>query len=98
MYSALNCHNVAKQAEIYLWYLWLNVVSTGNVVFQEDLTITSMSYLDMLQQFLIPQLDEDDQERRIHLQHTAHPHITLLKCASTSTPVSQVGGLVERRR
>jgi hypothetical protein len=44
-------------------------------------------YLDMLEQFLIPQLDDDDQEGHIHFQ-----------CASTSTPVSQVGGLVERRR
>jgi len=25
-------------------------------------------YLDMLQEFLIPHLDEDDQERRIHFQ------------------------------
>jgi len=25
-------------------------------------------YLDMLQEFLIPQLDEDDQKRRIHFQ------------------------------
>jgi hypothetical protein len=32
-------------------------------------------YLDMLQQFLIPQLDEDDQEGRIHFQEDgAHPH------------------------
>jgi hypothetical protein len=31
-----------------------------------EMTITSIVYLDMLQQFLIPQLDEDDQEGRIH--------------------------------
>jgi hypothetical protein len=28
--------------------------------------ITGIVYLDMLQRFLIPQLDEDDQEGRIH--------------------------------
>jgi hypothetical protein len=59
-----------------------------------ETTITGIVYLDMLQQFLIPQLDEDDQGRR---SKTAHPLITLKKCASTSTPVSQIGGLVERR-
>jgi hypothetical protein len=62
-----------------------------------EMTITGIVYLDMPQQFLIPQLDKNDQEGRIHFQQTAHPPITL-KCASTSTPVSQVGGLVERRR
>jgi hypothetical protein len=51
------------------------------------LRLGGIVYLDMLEQFLIPQLDEDDQEGHIHLQ-----------CASTSTPVSQVSGLVERRR
>jgi hypothetical protein len=29
-------------------------------------TISGIVYLDMLQQFLIPQLDEDDQEGRIN--------------------------------
>jgi hypothetical protein len=54
----------------------------------------------MLKQFLIPQLDEDDQEGLIHFQKdgAARPLITLKKSASTLTPVSQVGGLVERRR
>jgi hypothetical protein len=55
-------------------------------------TITSIVYLDMLQQFLIPQLDEDDQDRRIHSSKTEHPLIALEKCASTSAPVSLVGG------
>jgi hypothetical protein len=32
-----------------------------------EITITGIVYLDMLQEFLIPQLDEDDQEGRIHL-------------------------------
>jgi hypothetical protein len=40
-----------------------------------ETTITSIMYLDMLQQFLIPHLDEDDQEGRIHFQqHGAPPH------------------------
>ena len=30
-------------------------------------------YLDMLQEFLIPQLDEDDQEGRIHFQQDGAP-------------------------
>ena len=33
-----------------------------------ETTITGIVYLDMLQEFLIPQLDEDDQEGRIHFQ------------------------------
>jgi hypothetical protein len=33
-----------------------------------ETTITGIVYLDMLQQFLIPQLDKDDQEGRIHFQ------------------------------
>ena len=33
-----------------------------------ETTITGIVYLDMLQEFLIPQLDEDDQERHIHFQ------------------------------
>ncbi|PNF35740.1 hypothetical protein B7P43_G15308, partial [Cryptotermes secundus] len=41
-----------------------------------ETTITSIIYLDMLfQEFLIPQLDEDNQERRIHFQQdSAPPH------------------------
>jgi hypothetical protein len=33
-----------------------------------ETTITGIVYLDMLQQFLIPQLDKDDQEGRVHFQ------------------------------
>jgi hypothetical protein len=36
-------------------------------------TITGIVYLDMLQQFLIPQLDEDDQERSISFQQDGEP-------------------------
>jgi len=57
-----------------------------------ETTITGIVYLDMLQDFLIPQLDEGDQEGRIHFQQDSAPLINLEKCASTSTPVSQVGG------
>jgi hypothetical protein len=62
-----------------------------------ETTITSIVYLDMLQQFLIPHLYEDDQEGRIHFQQDDAPPHYLEEVASTSTPVSQVGGLVERR-
>ena len=46
-------------------------------MFQKELynfeTITGIVYLDMLQEFLIPQLDEDDQQRRIHFQQDGAP-------------------------
>ena len=38
-----------------------------------ETTITCIVYLDMLQEFLIPQLDEDDQEGRIHFQQDGAP-------------------------
>jgi hypothetical protein len=38
-----------------------------------ETTITGIVYLDMLQQFLIPQLDEDNQEERIHFQQAGAP-------------------------
>jgi hypothetical protein len=37
-------------------------------------TITRIVYLDMLQQFLSTQLDEDDQEGRIHFHQNGAPH------------------------
>jgi hypothetical protein len=53
----------------------------------------------MLQQFLIPQLDEDDQEGRIHFQQDgATPHYLEEMRDYLNPPFSQVGGLVERRR
>jgi hypothetical protein len=68
-------------------------------------TNTGLVYLDMLQQFLIPQLDEDDQEGRSHFLQKAHPPHSLpwtgarvLQHPFIATPVSQVGGVVERRR
>jgi hypothetical protein len=38
-----------------------------------ETTITGILYLDMLQQFLIPQLDEDDQDGRIYFQQDGAP-------------------------
>ena len=37
------------------------------------MTITGIIYFDMLQEFLIPQLDKDDQEGHIHLQQDGAP-------------------------
>jgi hypothetical protein len=44
----------------------------GPFFFMET-TITSIVYLDVFQQFLIPQLDEDDEEGRIHFQQDGAP-------------------------
>jgi hypothetical protein len=38
-----------------------------------ETAITGIVYLDMLQPFFIPQLDEDDQEGRIHYQQEGAP-------------------------
>ncbi|PNF20647.1 hypothetical protein B7P43_G03034 [Cryptotermes secundus] len=38
-----------------------------------ETTITGSVFLDVLQEFLIPQLDEDDQEGRIHFQQDGAP-------------------------
>jgi hypothetical protein len=59
-----------------------------------ETTFTGIVYLDMLQQFLIPQLDENDQEGRITSSKTAHPLITMKKCASILVPVSEHGYFV----
>jgi hypothetical protein len=63
-----------------------------------ETTIICIVYLDMLQQFLIPQLDEDDQEGRIHLQQDGAPPYYIEEVRDYPTPVSQVGGLIEQRR
>jgi hypothetical protein len=61
------------------------------------MTITRTMYLDMIQQFLIPQLEEDDQEGHSHFQQDGTPpHYFEEVC--TSTPVAQVVELVERRQ
>jgi hypothetical protein len=57
-----------------------------------EMTITGIVYLDMLQQLLFLQLDPFTSSKM------AHPLTTLEKCASTSTPVSQVGGVAELRQ
>jgi hypothetical protein len=41
--------------------------------FFTEMTITRIVYLDVLQRFLIPQLDEDDQEPSIHFQQDGAP-------------------------
>ena len=65
-------------------------------VFQKELynfeSFTGIVYLDMLQAFLIPQLDEDDQEERIHFQQDGAPPHYLGEVREYLTPVSQVGG------
>jgi hypothetical protein len=38
-----------------------------------ETTITGIVYLDMLQQFLIPQLDGDDQEGSLHFKKDGAP-------------------------
>jgi hypothetical protein len=50
----------------------MHVTVYGPFFFMET-TITSIVYLDMLQQFLIPQLDENDQEGHIHFQQYGTP-------------------------
>jgi hypothetical protein len=61
-----------------------------------ETTTTGIVYLNMLQQYLIAQLDKSDQEGRIHFQQDGAPPfpplITLEKCASTSAPVDWQSG------
>jgi hypothetical protein len=71
-------------------------VTVHGPFFLLETTITGIVYLDVLQQFLIPQLDEDD--KKDAFTSSKPPLITLKKCASTSTPVSLVGESVERGR
>ena len=53
------------------------ILSSLYRVFRKELynfeNFTGIVYLDMLQEFLIPQLDEDDQEERIHFQQDGAP-------------------------
>jgi hypothetical protein len=48
-----------------------------------ETTITGIVYQDMLQQFVISQLDEDDKEGSIHFQHS--PHYLAEVCENLST-------------
>jgi hypothetical protein len=71
----------------------MHITVYGPFFFMET-TITGIVYLDMLQQFLIPQLDEDDQERRIHFQQDgAHSHYLeeVCECLNTSFPCRWIG-------
>jgi hypothetical protein len=57
--------------------------------------ITDIVYLDMLQHFILPQLDEDDQEGHIHFQQDGSPSSRPWRSARVpQQPVSQIGGLV----
>jgi hypothetical protein len=63
-------------------------------LFFMETTITSIMYLDMLQQFLIPQLDEDYQDGRIHFQQNgAPPHYLgeVRKYRNTRVPGQWIG-------
>jgi hypothetical protein len=75
----------------------MHVTVYGPFFFMEK-TITGIVYLDMLQQFLIPQLDEDDQEGRIHFQQDSAPPCYLQEVVEYLNTHSPVSGLVERRR
>jgi hypothetical protein len=57
-----------------------------------EMIITIIVYLDMVKQFLIPQtkMTKKDEFTSSNMVHC------LEKCASTSTPITRVGGLVER--
>jgi hypothetical protein len=50
----------------------MHVTVYGPFFFMET-TITGIVYLDMLRQFLIPQLDEHDQKGPIHFQQDSAP-------------------------
>jgi hypothetical protein len=68
----------------------------GPIFFMET-TFTGIVYLYMLQQFLIPQLDEDDQEGRIHIQQDcAPPHYCeeVPEYVSTRFPGQWIGRVV----
>jgi hypothetical protein len=50
-------------------------VTVHGPVFFMGMTITGIVYLDKIQQFLVPHLNQDDQEGRIHFQQDgALPH------------------------
>jgi hypothetical protein len=56
--------------------------------------ITGIVYLDMLNSFSFQNYTKITKKSAFTSSKTAHPLITLKKRASTSTAVSQVGGLV----
>jgi hypothetical protein len=76
----------------------MRVTVYGHFFFLKETAITDIVYLNMLQQFLIPQLDKDDQEGRIHFQQDAIPPHYLEKAREYLNTLSQVAGLVDRRR
>jgi hypothetical protein len=69
-------------------------VTVYSLFFFMETTITGIVYLVMLQQLLIPQLDVDDQERRIHFQQDgAPPHYLeeMREYLNTRFPVRWIG-------
>jgi hypothetical protein len=59
-----------------------------------ETTITGIVCLDMLQQFLIPQLHEDDQKGHIHFEQDGAPFRYLgevRQCLSTRFPGPRIG-------
>jgi hypothetical protein len=62
-----------------------------------ETTMTGFVYLDMLQQFLTPLLDEDDQEKHIHFQQHDEPPPYIGEVREYLSTRFPVGGLVERR-
>ena len=57
-----------------------------------ETTITGIVHLDMLQKFLIPQLEEDDQEGSIHFQQEGAPPHYLGEVREYLNTLFQVGG------
>jgi hypothetical protein len=63
-----------------------------------ETTITGIMYLDMFKQFIIPQLDEDDQEGRIHFQQDGIPPHCLEEVCQYLNTHFHVSGLVKQHR
>jgi hypothetical protein len=51
----------------------MHVAVYGRFFFFMETTISGIVYLDMLQQFLVPQLDEHYKEGRTHFQQDGPP-------------------------
>jgi hypothetical protein len=66
IHNVLKCHNEAKHCKF-------DALNSVRPLLLHGETITCIMYLDMLQECLIPQLDKDDQEGRIHFQQDGVP-------------------------
>jgi hypothetical protein len=58
-----------------------------------ETTITGFVYLDMFKQFLIPQLDEDEQKNAFNFSNTAQPLITLTSARIPQHPFPRWSGV-----